>query len=120
VRTYHSARVGEAFKAHDSFAGASTLVIVQDGGEHREGAQIWRAINLEPELVPGKEYILFLAWRKDEQAFRPYFGPALMFELQQDNLTLPPRGVATKFVSTASTTEFVTELRAIAAKHARP
>jgi hypothetical protein len=116
LRTYYSGRVEEAFKAHDSFAGARPLVIAHDGGEYREGTQVWRAINrTEPALVPGKEYILFLYWRNGEQAFRPYFGTELMVELQQDNAMRLARG-ATTFELPASTTGLVSELRAISAR----
>jgi hypothetical protein len=120
LRTYYSARVGEAFKTHDGIAGAKPLVIARDGGEHREGTQVWRAINeSEPALVPGKEYILFLAWRNGEQAFRPYFGPEMMVELQQDKPTRLQHAGAKSPELPASTAELVSELRAISAKHAR-
>jgi hypothetical protein len=118
LRVYYSARVEEAFKAHDSFADGRPLAIARDGGEYREGTQVWRAINSEPVLVPGKEYILFLYWRNDEQAFRPYFGPEMMVELQQDKATRLARG-ATTFELPASTTELVSELRTISKRHAR-
>jgi len=119
LRTYYSARVGEAFKTHASIAGAKPLVVARDGGEYREGTQVWRAINTsEPELVPGKEYVLFLYYRNGEQAFRPYFGPAMMVELQQDKPARLARASDKGFELPASTTEFVSELRAISAKHA--
>lgn len=119
VRTYYSARVGEAFKAHDSIAGAKPLVIARDGGEYREGTQVWRAVNNSaPALVPGKEYILFLYWRNGEQAFRPYFGPEMMVELKQDKPTRLAHASDKSFALPASTDELVSELRAISAKHA--
>jgi hypothetical protein len=120
LRTYYSARVGETFKAYDSFAAARPLVIARDGGEYREGTQVWRAINnSEPALVPGTEYILFLYWRNGEQAFRLYFGPEMMVVLQQDKATRLARTDAKTFELPASTNELVSELRAISAKHVR-
>lgn len=67
--------------------------------------------------MPGREYILFLYWHEQDQAFRPYFGAEMMIEVRGGlNTRLGASAAASKLSLPASTSELEAELRAIAAR----